>query len=89
MRLNPAPFLAAALLCLPGLALAQEMPGRGEAMSRVEARLGAPIEKHAAVGQPPITRWDYPGFSVYFEYDHVIHAVAERGLAVAPRLNQN
>ncbi len=25
--------------------------------------------------QPPITRWDYDAFSVYFENDHVIHAV--------------
>ena len=28
--------------------------------------------------QPPITRWDYPAFSVYFEHDRVIHAVARR-----------
>ena len=27
-------------------------------------------------GKPPITRWDYDGFSVYFEHQHVIHAVA-------------
>jgi hypothetical protein len=30
----------------------------------------------SAVEQPPITRWDYPAFSVYFEHDRVIHAVA-------------
>ena len=28
---------------------------------------------------PPITRWDYEGFSVYFEHQHVIHAVAHGG----------
>jgi hypothetical protein len=28
------------------------------------------------VGKPPITRWDYPGFSVFFEGDRVIDTVA-------------
>ena len=50
-------------------------PARGMHMSQVEARFGAPVTKHAAVGKPPITRWDYAAFSVFFEYDHVIHAV--------------
>jgi hypothetical protein len=27
-------------------------------------------------GQPPITRWDYAGFAVFFEHDRVIDAVA-------------
>ena len=53
-----------------------ETPRRGTSMKAVEARFGAPANRHAAVGKPPITRWDYPGFSVYFEYDHVVHAVA-------------
>jgi hypothetical protein len=47
----------------------------------VESSYGAPAQRHAPVGganaqQPPITRWDYPSFSVYFEHDRVIHAVA-------------
>jgi hypothetical protein len=54
---------------------ASTRPTRGMSMDRVEATFGTPVEKHAAVGQPPITRWDYPGFSVYFEYQYVIHAV--------------
>lgn len=53
-----------------------ELPSRGSSMATVEARFGAPQSRQAAVGQPPITRWDYPGFSVYFEHSHVIHAVA-------------
>jgi hypothetical protein len=52
-----------------------EVPQRGLTMAQVEARFGAPREKHAAVGNPPITRWDYGGLSVYFERDRVIHAV--------------
>lgn len=50
-------------------------PARGITMNKVEAQFGAPTERHAAVGNPPITRWDYPGFSVFFEYNHVIHSV--------------
>jgi hypothetical protein len=53
-----------------------DLPQRGSAMSTVEARFGVPRTKHEAVGTPPITRWDYESFSVYFEYQHVIHAVA-------------
>lgn len=53
-----------------------ETPRRGASMRAVESRFGAPASRHAAVGKPPITRWDYPGFSVYFEYEHVVHAVA-------------
>lgn len=53
-----------------------ERPSRGSTMNTVEQRFGAPNSKHAAVGQPPITRWDYAGFSVFFEHDRVIHAVA-------------
>ena len=53
-----------------------ERPDRGMTMSRVESRFGAPSAKHATVGEPPITRWDYPRFAVFFEKDRVIHAVA-------------
>jgi hypothetical protein len=56
-----------------------QTPARGMAMSAVEQRFGAPVSKHNAVGKPPITRWDYQGFSVFFEYDKVIHAVAIGG----------
>lgn len=53
-------------------------PKPGMSMTSVESTFGAPAERHGAVGQPPITRWDYSGFSVYFEHDRVIHAVARR-----------
>ncbi|HVS24075.1 MAG TPA: hypothetical protein VMU03_10165 [Gammaproteobacteria bacterium] len=54
-----------------------ERPKSGMTMASVEKTYGEPTQKHAAVGQPPITRWDYAGFSVYFEYDRVLHAVAK------------
>ncbi|MGE0580939.1 MAG: phosphodiesterase [Steroidobacteraceae bacterium] len=53
-----------------------ERPSRGSTMTAVEQRFGAPNSRHAAIGQPPITRWDYAHFSVFFENDRVIHAVA-------------
>lgn len=53
-------------------------PSRGMTQSRVEATFGSPQQAHAAVGDPPITRWDYPAFVVFFEYDRVIHAVTRR-----------
>ena len=55
-------------------------PDRGTSMTTVEARFGIPARKHDAVGKPPITRWDYPGFSAFFEHNHVIHAVAAHPL---------
>jgi hypothetical protein len=48
-------------------------------MTQVEAKFGAPVTKHDAVGQPPITRWDYAGFSVFFEHDRVIDSVTTSG----------
>lgn len=56
-----------------------ERPHRGSTMTEVEKHFGSPVEKHATVGQPPITRWDYAGFAVFFEHDRVIHAVATTG----------
>ena len=55
-----------------------ERPARGETMAEVEARFGQPTRILAAVGDPPITRWEYPGFVVYFEGNRVIHAVVRR-----------
>ncbi|MFC4312135.1 hypothetical protein ACFPN2_23845 [Steroidobacter flavus] len=51
------------------------VPARGATMEKVEAQFGAPSERLPAVGEPPITRWKYPGFEVYFEHQRVIHTV--------------
>src|SRR5580658_270180 len=50
-------------------------PARGMTMAQVASKFGDPLTKVAAVGTPPISRWEYSGFVVYFERDHVIHAV--------------
>ncbi len=60
-----------------------KLPRRGQLMAQVEAEFGAPVRKHAAVGggsprHPPITRWDYAEFSVYFEHSHVVNAVVRK-----------
>ena len=56
------------------------LPKRGSSMTQVESSFGAPQQKFAAVGggsvhMPPITRWQYEQFSVYFENTHVVDAV--------------
>ncbi|HEY0768570.1 MAG TPA: hypothetical protein VGD47_11485 [Steroidobacteraceae bacterium] len=56
-----------------------DRPKGGSTMGQVEKRFGAPLTRHPTVGQPPITRWDYNGFAVFFEHDRVIHAVATGG----------
>ncbi len=50
-------------------------PSRGMTMNEVSTKFGMPTNKVPAVGRPPISRWEYPGFVVYFENDHVIHSV--------------
>jgi hypothetical protein len=59
-----------------------DLPRRGLSMSQVEQRYGAPVEKLATAGgdaprHPPINRWRYNGYTVYFERNHVIHSVVD------------
>jgi hypothetical protein len=56
-------------------------PTRGMSMQQVESRFGAPGHKVAAVGKPPISRWEYSAFIVYFEYEHVVHSVVSTAAA--------
>lgn len=61
------------------------MPARGLSMGQIEARHGSPTAKLAPVGgghplRPPITRWVYPAYIVYFERNKVIDAVAKRAV---------
>lgn len=57
-----------------------ELPARGQTMAQVERRFGKPVQVRGPVGgdrplHPPITRWDYAGFTVVFERDRVIDVV--------------
>lgn len=53
-------------------------PTHGMTMDQVEAKFGAPVMKYATVGQPPITRWNYEQFSVYYEFNIVLHTVVNK-----------
>ncbi len=53
-------------------------PGTGTSMSAVQAQFGEPDSRHDAVGTPPISRWVYPAYTVYFEHDRVIASVVHR-----------
>ncbi len=55
-------------------------PARGVTQAAVLKQYGQPVEQYAPVGggspkHPPITRWDYEGFSVFFERNIVIDVV--------------
>ncbi len=54
---------------------AVKRPHTGLSMDQVTAKFGAPDQQLPAVGTPPITRWVYGSFTVYFEGDRVIHSV--------------
>lgn len=54
------------------------MPPRGATMEAVRASLGPPRTVLEPVGDPPITRWVYDDFIVYFEYDRVLDSVVPR-----------
>ena len=56
-------------------AVEMRRPVRGMTMTGVESTFGAPVARRAAVGDPPITRWEYSDYTVFFEYDRVIHTV--------------
>lgn len=62
------------------------LPDRGLSMAQVQARFGAPTARLDPRGGqktqwPVIHRWTYPAFTVYFERDTVIDAVANRASA--------
>ncbi len=64
-----------------------DLPTRGMTMAQVEKRYGAPVDKLPTAGgdtsrHPPINRWRYNGYTVYFERSHVIHSVVD---SAAPR----
>ncbi len=62
----------------PPVAKTLNMPGRSMTMEAVESKFGTPQRKHDAVGIPPISRWDYADYSVFFENNLVIDSVAHQ-----------
>jgi len=62
----------------PNNAAGVPRPHRGSSMNIVKGQYGEPTAAKPAVGDPPITRWVYPTFTVYFESEHVIDVVVHR-----------
>jgi hypothetical protein len=54
-----------------------QQPVRGSTKEQIEATYGAPESRHGPTGDPPIYYWEYADFTVYFEGEHVIHAVSK------------
>jgi hypothetical protein len=90
MKIQTSLFIATLLLS-PLMASANELnlnnevkinnyPQRGKTMSHVRTQYGNAMRIHASKGKytknwPPITRWNYSHFTVYFEKNLVLHTV--------------
>ena len=59
-----------------------DLPRNGESKASIEAKFGTPAARKPAVGDPPISRWDYDRYSVYFEYNLVLYSVLHPGNVV-------
>jgi len=53
-------------------------PRNSQTMETVIAEFGEPDAKQDAIGDPPITRWEYAKYYVFFENDRVIHTVLKK-----------
>jgi hypothetical protein len=82
---------AALTACLTGSAFADtllvdsmkesatdNLPQRGQEMTAVSEDFGSPVNRNEAVGEPPISSWEYADYVVFFENDRVLHTVAKR-----------
>jgi len=61
-----------------------QLPSHGDQQAQVLQRYGEPDKRHPSVGQPPISRWDYPNFTVYFEHSTVVSSVQKHRPDHAP-----
>lgn len=73
------PLAAAEVVKLPDQAPQvvqhQNAPQRGMDKHFVSRHFGQPQTQNGPVGDPPIYRWDYEDYSVFFEGDYVLHSV--------------
>lgn len=61
-----------------------ERPVNGQSREEVMQQYGPPQEMTGPAGDPPISRWTYQNFSVYFEYNRVLHTVLHHQPALNP-----
>lgn len=59
-----------------------QLPKNGITKAETETKFGAPNKKLPAVGEPPISRWEYNTYNVYFEYDLVLFSVLNPGAVI-------
>ncbi len=83
----PAGENAAPMMVTPDAPRPAGMPARGATMDQVKQEFGAPLRIIAPSGEvtkthPPITRWVYKDYIVYFENDRVIHSARPRSLEI-------
>ena len=76
LLINSGPALADVLL-VDSIQSARQMqtPRNGLTMSQIRQQFGSPTTELPAVGEPPISRWEYTGYSVFFENDLALHSV--------------
>ena len=79
--LAPSTIVNADVLLIEEVRQAENMqlPANGMHKDDVRSQFGAPAQAHSPVGDPPISRWDYEHWSVYFEYDLVLFTVLKKG----------
>ncbi len=70
------------------------MPARGSTMDQVKKAYGPPLQIIGPSGEvtkthPPITRWVYKDYIVYFENDRVIHSARPRSLDIIKFLDDS
>jgi len=76
LLINSGPALADVLLVDSIQSAPQiQTPRNGLTMSQIRQQFGAPASEIPAVGDPPISRWEYNGYSVFFENDLALHTV--------------
>ena len=51
------------------------IPERGKTKQDIKRQFGEPQARTSAVGEPPISSWQYQDYVTYFEHDKVIHSV--------------
>ncbi len=65
------------------------LPRKGMSTSQVVSLFGEPEHRAAPVGTPPISKWTYTAFSVYFENQTVIHTVLHPTQNVSPKTSES
>jgi hypothetical protein len=76
LLINSGPALADVLLVDSIQSAPQiQTPRNGLTMSQIRQQFGTPASEIPAIGDPPISRWEYNSYSVFFENDLALHTV--------------